>query len=278
MNQMMGNEVGLEDLHAIYYRLFDRFQRFLKDHDIDYCAIAGTVLGTVRESGFIPWDDDMDIGLLPDQYLKLLDVLSKTKEEWFEVNHYSTNKKANVPLLRIDFQGTWAQDLESKNNSHKWHIDVFPLTYVPSSPELIEKQKEKMRRIKKASYYKERPWLATWKTFLFVPLAKLVLLPFSRRYLMKKYNDVAFCDFHGQIDHGRVCSMMSQYSYEKQTFPVSFYTETIEHEFGPIKIMIPRNYDTYLRQLYGPSYMTPKKRDEPKKKYFATDDLLALVR
>ena len=44
--------------------------RFCEEHGVDYCLMGGSALGAKRHGGFIPWDDDLDIFMTPDQYEK----------------------------------------------------------------------------------------------------------------------------------------------------------------------------------------------------------------
>ena len=69
---------------------------YCKEHNINYFLTAGTMLGAVRHKGFIPWDDDIDICLIRDEYEKLLAILHKeltntqyyARERWEYGNNF----------------------------------------------------------------------------------------------------------------------------------------------------------------------------------------------
>ena len=61
----------MTELQQKIFEMFNWFHKFCVKNDIKYYAIAGTALGAVRHSGFIPWDDDIDVGLPRSEYDKL---------------------------------------------------------------------------------------------------------------------------------------------------------------------------------------------------------------
>ena len=69
----------LSPIQKVLLETFKAFVQFCKENDIKYYAASGTMLGAVRHKGFIPWDDDIDVFLLPEDYEKLLSFKDNLK-------------------------------------------------------------------------------------------------------------------------------------------------------------------------------------------------------
>ena len=76
---MLTDKYGMEALHAKLLVLLKDFDKYCVDHGVEYSLIYGSMLGAVREKGFIPWDDDLDIGMDRGNYEKLLKALEFDK-------------------------------------------------------------------------------------------------------------------------------------------------------------------------------------------------------
>lgn len=97
-------------------------------HNIDYWLDYGTLLGAVRHSGFIPWDDDLDIGVLRKDYKRLLIVLEKELPDQYFVQNKKNEKH---------YPYRWSKVVDKKSNiisieevtieKNGLFIDIFPL-------------------------------------------------------------------------------------------------------------------------------------------------------
>ncbi len=67
----------LTRMHKIQLEILLEVDRICKLHHITYCLVGGSVLGAVRHQGFIPWDDDIDVGMLRDEYNRFCIVCEK---------------------------------------------------------------------------------------------------------------------------------------------------------------------------------------------------------
>ncbi|MCG4546549.1 LicD family protein, partial [Clostridium perfringens] len=94
-------EEKLNQVHSAELKLAKKFHRLCKEMDINYVMLGGAMLGAIRHKGFIPWDDDLDFGLLREDYEKLFDFLN-TEKGSLRVASYKNGNTHDYPFKIID--------------------------------------------------------------------------------------------------------------------------------------------------------------------------------
>ncbi len=161
----------LNKVHKVHLEIVSEVKRICKKNGIKYSMIAGTLLGAVRHHGFIPWDDDLDIGMLRRDYERFLQVARKELCRQYFLQTWETDKNFVLPFAKIRKNGT---KLVEKNSADvKMHqgiyIDIFPFDNLP----------------RKAFEQKKQNWI-TWllKRIL---LAKKCYTPWEKEDLTKMF-------------------------------------------------------------------------------------------
>ena len=72
-----GNEITVRDVQLVLLDMAKDIDEICKRNDIPYFLNGGSALGAVRHKGFIPWDDDFDIGMMYEDYIRFISVLKK---------------------------------------------------------------------------------------------------------------------------------------------------------------------------------------------------------
>ena len=67
-SQRVYDDCELRQLQAVEIQILEEIIRICNKHNLRWFVVYGTALGTVRHQGFIPWDDDIDIGMLREDY------------------------------------------------------------------------------------------------------------------------------------------------------------------------------------------------------------------
>lgn len=127
----------LQQLQRVLLDMLIEFDRICKIHHIRYCIIAGTLLGAVRHKGFIPWDDDLDVALPREEYVKFRNAcksdLNRNKF-FFQDNTTDYNYRWGWGRLRrldSEFIRVGQEHLKMKTGIF---LDVFPIDNVPDFP------------------------------------------------------------------------------------------------------------------------------------------------
>lgn len=136
---------------AAEMEIMQEIDRICKENDLQYYAAWGTLLGTIRHKGFIPWDDDIDIWMKRKDYNRFIEIIKKELDSTFCICHYSTLEQWDQYFLRI----TNGREINT-NEEHlkRFHgfpfvagVDVFPLDYISDDEEEMEIQKELIKII-----------------------------------------------------------------------------------------------------------------------------------
>lgn len=130
--------------------ILDNIRDICDRHEIKWFAACGTLLGTVRHGGFIPWDDDLDIYMLRDDYEKFLEVATKELPDKYVVNNVRTEEEYTNFLIRV-VNNTVIDDsreylMEHNGLPYAVGIDIFPLDNVYND------EREEKKRLSKIEF------------------------------------------------------------------------------------------------------------------------------
>lgn len=239
---------SIEEIHQELLVLLKIFDDVCVKNDIKYSLHGGTLLGAVREKGFIPWDDDADVSMTRDNYDKFIKYVSNNEEL----------KKYNVTVS--DSQAT-LMTIKRKNKPIVW-IDIFVYDYI-SENILTQKIKflllviflgltktgERLEISKQGAY-------KGWKYIAILILFYVGKL-FSMEDRIKAKNYISKNWLLG--NKKLIVRANDQYKALKEILPKSVMEEYIYADFENIKLMISKEYDTVLSKSYGSDYMIPRK-------------------
>lgn len=241
-------EIKLEELKVIQLDVLQAIHDFCQNNEIIYSLACGTALGAVRHKGYIPWDDDIDIYLLRDDYNKLLQ--SYPKGGRYQLISMERNGEWDRPYAKAYDSSTVFDENYYCSVKIGVGIDVYPVDYVPEDFDEWKRFDNRRRRwqkyliMKQIRFNKERP---ASKNF-FILLAKTMLLPFSRRTIskfidsrIKVYNSIG----------GQWVFESAQGMIQKNRFNKKVFEQTIPVEFEDRKFMLFKDYDEYLKNGYG---------------------------
>ena len=131
---------------AAQMSIFDQLRNFFEEKGLTYYAEVGTLLGAARHKGYIPWDDDIDLAMPREDYMKFLKMEDELPEGLYLRNFYNTDTFSSYHSVVANGTGKLGWD---DQRSKKYcccpficFIDIFPLDYMPADPEKFKIQKQ----------------------------------------------------------------------------------------------------------------------------------------
>lgn len=236
---MQGKQiVTLQEMQKIEKKMLGFLDSFCKNKGIRYWVCGGTLLGTIRHKGFIPWDDDIDVFMPWKDYQRFI-------KEFENGNEYGllapdiTNREDYTMLFSkiIDKRTIIREDLQILRYTHPVSMDVFPLIGLPDD---VEERKLFFTEYKELEK-------SIWEDFY---AANGDLKVYEKWYPKQK----EFLQKYDFDDQNYVGVLATVYG-ERDCTARSVYDETLRMPFEDIEVNVPIGYKEYLDNLYGKDWM-----------------------
>ncbi|MCF0124913.1 MAG: LicD family protein, partial [Clostridia bacterium] len=145
---MKYKDYDLKNVKKIEIEIVKEIIRICNKNSIKYFAVGGTALGAVRHNGFIPWDDDIDLGMMREDYEKFLKIAPTELNDNYELVHFSLYNDYPVYFAKVKKKNTlFIERGMSKLNIPKGiFVDIMPYDFCPS------KKKEQIKYVKKTIF------------------------------------------------------------------------------------------------------------------------------
>ncbi|MBQ2832648.1 phosphorylcholine transferase LicD [Methanobrevibacter sp.] len=245
----------LKHLQQVEMKLFKYFIEVCEEHDLTYFMYAGSLLGTIRHQGFIPWDDDIDVIMFREDFEKLNKIFEKNIDEKYgffnvlneETYHYTWGR---LTLKNTLFKEWWADQVDYTPNIF---LDIFILDNVPNN--------------------KFKKFIHRWTCFSLNQLTMYSILKFKNNSKIKElvqqtiYYTLKIIPISPSTIKKKCVKSFSKYQYEnceevcdfpsENLMPISFKTDWLpikKAKFEDLEVNIPNNYDKILRMDFN-NYM-----------------------
>ncbi|MFT8831011.1 MAG: LicD family protein [Lentilactobacillus hilgardii] len=245
------SETTISLIHQVELKIFKRFKQIVQQYEIPYIAMGGTLLGAVRHHGFIPWDDDMDVGMLRDDYEKFLQICSaEFQNDSYFLQTPWTDENYALSYAKILDRNTYIEEKNNVNNARKGvFLDIFPLDKIPASPSRQRHQIIQMRRLDSRIYLKLR------YNVIDNPIRRLQSSLSPEQILaasqFKKQRQQVMTQFNSKLALTDFKNLASQYAYDKEIISQDQLENTMALPFENTQITVPKDFDTILTNIYG---------------------------
>lgn len=226
--------------------------KICRRNGIHYSMGYGSLIGTIRHDGFIPWDDDIDICLLREDYVKFKEICKKELDCRFFYQSNDTDPEYFLLYDKIRLNGTLFRESyqSSYNIHHGIYIDIFPVDYLPDNPlkQIFQFVCFHFFRSGLMSKYLVLEARKGTKKYYMAAVLRLFYCFFPLSFLYHHANKVA--TWYNKTPHKRIMNFLTPYRL-KEVFDANIYHEFIEHQFEDMSVEIIKQYDSFLKQIYG---------------------------
>ena len=253
----------MNELQRIELNLFCCFREICEKLNLGYFLVCGSALGAERHGGFIPWDDDFDVGMYREDYNKFMELAPKLLPEGIFLQNYKTDPQFPYVFAKLrNSNTTFIQTvLANLDINHGVYIDIFPLDGYPSDAS----EQKKMAR-KKKNY--RRQLTCTMNMPADLNLKGKVSVAFFRMLGCHKRTAKIVSKLEALISQYPVseaeiiCNHGTWYG-ERDYIAKEFYGKGTDALYEGLVVRVPEKIDEYLTSLYG-GWRTPPPPEKQK--------------
>jgi len=128
----------LREAQLIMLEMLVEFDAVCAKHHLKYWLDSGTLLGAVRHEGFIPWDDDIDVSMPLEDYLKFTEIAQDELSSDIFFQTKKTDKTFPFDYIKLRSNKAKIVELHEKHKKVNYHqglfVDIFPMITLPNRP------------------------------------------------------------------------------------------------------------------------------------------------
>lgn len=263
------SQLNLPVLQDVLFDAIVEFRKICEEENITFYLRGGSVMGAVKYQGFIPWDDDMDIAIPREEYDRLVEVFEgRIIAGKYQVLAYQYFPELHCYFPRLFLLEEERERLGLPSNTHLGlHlVDILPLDGAPNgflSRQLYFMKVYVLRFLASlgTTYVDGHVDMHTPKQKWIINLAKALqlnkLFPQLKVYgmldrLYKRY------DWKKQHYAGTITASL----FKKEVMPRTIWGDGVQMPFRDTSFLVPTEYDTYLKIMYGENYLTYEPEDK----------------
>ena len=248
----------MNEIQEKILEIYKEIKKICQKNSIPFYAIGGTCIGAVRHKGFIPWDDDLDIAIPIEMFDKFIECAKKDLPDHLYTYECKNIEHFDSVFLKIcDKRTSFIEESQyGLEDSYKGiFVDVMPLAGINKSNGYYIK----MYLLHRLNFIRRMPasiysrFLAKLITFLCYPLKLITKYNFFSNKLYKIFYSMPLSNskYTGYVWWG--------YELRKLTFPIEWFSETVELPFEDTTMSCPKEYDKYLTKQFGDYMKEPPK-------------------
>ncbi len=239
----------MNDLQRVELDILKEFITVCSDLHLRYYLVCGSALGAVKYGGFIPWDDDIDVGMPREDYELFLANAQKRLPSHLFLQNYRTDK--NFPHVFSKLRNSQTTLLESGSEhlemNHGIYIDIFPLDGYPKE----ESEKIKLRKKKKYLTWKQYCTLKGDSPPRVVFRNKIFRILGYHKRTAKTLAKMDALISRWPTAQAEVWCNHGNWQGEREYAPKWHYGAGTKATFEGVEVIVPEQYDAYFTQKYG---------------------------
>lgn len=258
------DNVTLRKVQMELLKIAIEFRRVCKELSLPYFLDSGTLLGAVRHKGFIPWDDDMDVGMLRRDYDEFMEKAPELLSDKFVLQTWESDGDYGLAFAKLRMKNTVYLEEGSQNagKEHGFYIDIFPYDVFPDSKQDKKWQRWRYALLRRMILVKSgyQPWLndkgmkSVLKRLIYMPISLLSCF-FKREKMIRIYEES--CQKFNNQPSTYLYEQAGAANYGKWIIPRECFSDFVEMQFEGERFSCPAKYDLYLRSAYGDYMQLP---------------------